>query len=77
MREWNFENGINVEECEFDYDLHCFKVYNGEKYLGIIYPGSIEDMESCIEELDNGNDPISDGWEDGMGNSCTIDGWGE
>lgn len=77
MREWNFENGINVEECDYDYGLHCFKVYNGGEYLGTVYPRNIEDMKLCIECLDNGEDPISGGWEDGMGNSCTIDGWGE
>lgn len=76
MREWNFENGIAVEECAYNYDLHCFKVYNGDKYLGAIYPGTIEDMESCIGELDEGYDPISSGWEDGLGNICTMDGWG-
>lgn len=76
MKNWNFENGINVWESEYDYDLHCFKVYNGDKYLGTIYPSTIEDMESCIEDLDNGDDPISCNWEDGCGNGCTLDGWG-
>lgn len=77
MREWNFENGINVEECDFDYDLHCFRVYNGEEYLGTVYPDSIESVNSCINDLDNGKDPITFGWEDGCGNSCVIDGWSE
>lgn len=77
MREWDFENGITVEECAYDYDLHCFKVYDNGKHLGSIYPATIEDMESCIEDLDAGYDPITSGWEDGMGNVCNIDGWGE
>lgn len=77
MREWKFDNGIEVYESEFDYDLHCLKVYNGEKYLGTVYPACIEDMESCFKDLDAGNDPITSGWEDGCGNSCTFDGWGE
>lgn len=75
MREWKFENGIEVIEKEFDYDLHCFKVYNGEKYLGTVYPADIEDMEGCIERLDDGYNPVNDGWEDGMGNRCSIEGW--
>lgn len=25
MREWKFDNGIEVYEEEFDYDLHCLK----------------------------------------------------
>lgn len=77
MREWKFENGIEVYETDHDYDLHCFKVYNEEEYLGTVYPSSIEDMEECINALDDGDDPISCAWEDGCGNGCTLDGWGE
>ena len=77
MREWKFDNGIEVYESEYDYDLHCLKVYNGDAYLGTVYPASIEDMKSCFDELDEGNDPISSSWEDGCGNSCTLNGWGE
>lgn len=76
MGEWNFENGIIVEECDYDHNLHCFKVYNGDEYLGSVYPETIEDMESCIEAMEDGEDPISGGWEDGMGNVCNVDGWG-
>ena len=77
MREWKFENGIEVYENDFDYDLHCLKVYSGEEYLGTIFPASIEDMEDCFNELDKGNDPITCKWEDGCGNVCTLNGWGE
>ena len=77
MREWNFKNGIRVVETEYDYDLHSLKVYNGEEYLGTVYPADIEDMTKCFAVLDAGNDPISNGWEDGCGNTCTLDGWGE
>ena len=77
MRKWNFENGVEVYESEYNFDLHCFKVYNEEKYLGTIYPSTIEDMESCATSLNNGDDPISAGWEDGCGNSCSLEGWGE
>ena len=77
MKEWKFENGIEVYESEHNYDLHCFKVYNNDDLLGIVYPNTIEDMEECIKSLDNGEDPISGGWEDGCGNNCKLDGWGE
>lgn len=77
MREWSFSNGITVEEENYNYDLHCFSVFcNGEK-LGVVYPDDIPAMDSCINSLDSGNDPITGSWEDGMGNSCTLDGWGE
>lgn len=32
--------------------------------------------EEVTHELDNGADPIADGWEDGIGNTITLDGWG-
>lgn len=77
MKEWIFDNGIKVVEAEFDYDLHCLEVYNSNEYLGTVYPDSIESMESCFRDLDAGKDPISGRWEDGRGNICTLDGWGE
>lgn len=77
MKEWKLKNGIKVCEAEFISDLHCLEVYNGEQYLGTVYPGCIGDMESCFKDLDLGKDPISDGWEDGLGNQCVLDGWGD
>lgn len=77
MREWKFDNGIEVFEKEHDHDLHIFKVYSGDSYLGTVYPDTIGDMEECIETLDSGEDPITGGWEDGCGHSCSLDGWGE
>ena len=29
------------------------------------------------EFLDEGTDPITGGWEDGNGNTCSLDGWWE
>lgn len=76
LRDWSFENEIEVYEEAYDSDLHCLKVYSGEKFLGTVYPSSIEDMQQLFEELDAGNDPVSSGWEDGLGNTCTLAGWG-
>lgn len=75
MKEWKFENGITVNEIEYDYDLHAFEVYHNEELLGAIYPADIEDMQECISKLDEGEDPISGGWEDGCGHPCVIEGW--
>lgn len=77
MKEWKFENGIEVYEDNYNGSLHCLKVYNGDDFLGTVYPESEEDMYNCFNELDNGRDPISSGWEDGLGNSCGINGWGK
>ena len=75
MREWTFENGITVLECEFDHDLHILKVYHEDKYLGGIYPADIDDMNKLFDELDGGSNPIDDRWENGAGETCTIEGW--
>lgn len=75
MRNWKYENGIEVKEINYDYDLHALEVYHGETYLGNIYPSTVQDMENCINLLDNGEDPITGCWEDGCGNCCTLDGW--
>lgn len=76
MTAWIFEDGIEVYESSYDYDLYCFRVYNGDVLLGTIYPDTIENMNCCIKALDDGSNPIADGWEDGLGNACTLDGWG-
>lgn len=70
LKTWE-RKGYTVEEKEFDYDLHQFEVIkdNGE-VIGTITPGSIEDMNQIIEDLDNGEDV--DGWEDGNGNTINI-----
>ena len=69
MRAWK-RNGYTVEEKEFDYDLHCFAVVQKGKEDQTITPGSIEDMNSIITDLDNGEDV--GGWEDGAGNTIHI-----
>lgn len=30
-----------------------------------------------IPQTNDGSDPVTDSWEDGYGNPCTLDGWGE
>lgn len=74
---WKFEDGIEVYEVDFDGDLHNFNVYNGDDFLGTVYPASVADMNTCIKDLNEGSNPIVDGWEDGNGNTCTLEGWGE
>ena len=75
MRVWKFDNGISVEEGNYDGDLHCFWVYDGDTYLGTIYPDTIIDMEDCADAMDYGTDPITGGWQDGCGHNCTREGW--
>ncbi|PEA83809.1 hypothetical protein [Bacillus pseudomycoides] len=70
MRTWNRE-GYQVEEVELDYDLHAFEIVKDEEVIATITPDKIEDMHQIIEALDNGEDV--NGWEDGMGNTISIE----
>lgn len=69
LRTWNRE-GYTVEMVEYDHDLKAFEVVQGDK-VQTIYPATIEDMESIIEDLDAGEDV--NGWEDGLGHTIVIE----
>lgn len=78
-KEWITKSGRLVKEEPYNYDLHCFAVYNNENedmLLGRIYPDNINNMNECITALNAGADPVDDGWEDGLGNACLDEGWG-
>jgi hypothetical protein len=69
---------VTIEEVNFDHDLHAFEVYNhGGAMIGTINPDSVEVMEVLIADLDNGACPVADSWEDGNGNTCSVNGWGD
>lgn len=77
MRVWETDL-VTVAEVEFDADLHAFEVYDKQgKYLGMVSPACLEDMDVLVLDLDNGSCPVGDGWEDGAGNTCCIEGWGD
>lgn len=70
MRTWK-RDGYEVNEVEFDYDLHEFKVVKDDgEVIATITPQDVDDMEMMAEMLDNGEG--LDGWEDGMGNTISI-----
>lgn len=79
MKNWRFENvegkTVEVNEVEYDGALHKFEVFANDEYLGSVIPDSLQDMQDCIGDLNDGYDPITVGWEDGRGNLCTINGW--
>lgn len=67
---WEFKNYVIYKET----DLLRFENHEGD-ILGYI---SFDDGgEEMVKELDDGSDPISEKWEDGIGNTISIDGWGE
>lgn len=64
MRTWQTEK-VNIEEIEFDYDLHAFHISHKESGhpLITIVPDDVDDMERIAKDLDGGSCPVNDGWE--------------
>ncbi len=58
-------------------DPGIFTVWRDEEKIGEIHPDNSEDLQECIEALNMGADPIKDKWEDGLGNTCRYEGWGQ
>lgn len=75
MKDWFFEDGLHVVEDPWNHNLHCFKCYRYDVFLGFVFPSNLADMRECLRLLDCGEDPISGSWDDGFGNSCQYDGW--
>lgn len=67
---WEFENYTVTEEE----DVLRFENEDGDV---IGYVATHDHHEELINDLDNGANPIEDGWEDGIGNTININGWGE
>lgn len=66
MRMWKFASYVIIEES----DLLRFEDYEGN-ILGYVTKNGFDELYA----LDNGADPIAEGWEDGNGNTLTLDGW--
>lgn len=66
---WEFEGYTVFKET----DLLRFEDEKGD-ILG--YVAFDDGGEELVKELDNGADPIAEGWEDGIGNTINIEGWG-
>jgi len=67
---WEFKDYTVFKET----DLLRFEDLEGN-LLG--YVSFNDGGEELTKELDNGADPIAEGWEDGIGNTISLDGWGE
>lgn len=68
-------NGYLIKKMEFDGDLCRFDVWSHGEFIGSVYPVDSAEMQACIAKLDAGLDPVTDNWEDGLGNSCSASGW--
>lgn len=69
---WEFEEYDVFEET----DLLRFENTEHE-VIGYVQINLDEPYLTVIEELNRGADPIADGWEDGIGNTIGMNGWGE
>ena len=86
MREWQRtlvdaegkEFNYTIQEKDFDHDLHQFLFTTADgNVLGVVTPADASDTADIVKELDEGSDPITEGWEDGMGNTVSMAGWGK
>lgn len=71
MRIWE-RDGYIIREVDFDYDLHEFEIVVDGEVKATITPDTIEDMEDIIQALNDGADPVAEGWEDGTGNTISL-----
>lgn len=71
---FEFEDGVEVYPQTNDCTM---SVYLKDKYLGSIIAADRDDFDGLLDDLENGSNPVVDGWEDGIGNSCSYDGWGD
>lgn len=73
-----YENYVN-NVYQFD-DYYCVPVscevidfyYKDGNYLGCMVT---DNMQSCINDLEHGVDPINNSWENGAGTTLILDGW--
>lgn len=76
-RDWGRDCCVVVEK-DFDKDLHSFDVYALDgSALGEIIPADMGNYSECVVKLEVGECPICDKWDDGLGNTCSLEGWGE
>lgn len=67
---WEFKN-YTVEEVDFDHNLHQFNVVQNDEVKEEINPETLPEQDLIINDLDAGRDV--NGWEDGNGNTISID----
>lgn len=67
---WEFKNYVVYKET----DLLRFETLEGDILGYVMFDDGGEEL---IKELNNGADPIAEGWEDGLGNTISLEGWGD
>lgn len=70
MKTWDFDNYLVYEET----DVLRFENNEGDT-IGYVHLHH-DDADILIGLLNDGINPIEDEWEDGIGNTIDINGWG-
>ena len=74
------EEMANVEKTMWEFEGYTVyletDVLRFEDNEGDVLGYVMNEGNELVEELNNGVDPIAEGWEDGVGNTINIDGWG-
>ncbi len=69
MEIWTYDNGLEIYE-----NGGLFECYYDDVLIGKFFP-SDDDLELCRKDLNDGVNPIEAGWEDGLGNILSYEGW--
>ena len=81
FNEDTLEGTVSVDnllcDCDSLYPRIDIYINSYNDYLGVIYPYDLDDYRECVNKLLQGENPVKAGWEDGMGNSLSYEGWGE
>lgn len=65
-RDWKFDD-CTVKMIPIDRDLWGFRVTAPTGRSCDVTPADVDDAIECYSRLENGESPVSDGWEDGSG----------
>lgn len=66
--EWKCsECGCRVKRVEWDYSLDALKIYHGDRAF-LLVPEQLRDQVRLENDLNAGDCPVCDNWEDGNGN---------
>lgn len=77
IKSWT-TNRVIIAQIEDETPLNHFTVTDRQDgtLLGIITPIDVINQSDLIDELNIHRCPIDNAWEDGKGNTCTMEGWG-
>lgn len=80
VQKYERERGIAMEKTTWEFDNYTVydegDVLRFENNDGDVIGYVTNHEGDLIDDLNNGADPIEDGWEDGVGNTIDMDGWG-